>query len=381
MTGLAPVIAEGLYSYEIGGSERVGVELALQFRDRGYGVICFALHGSSGPFRDVLEQQNVRCIDLDYTTRPRYIRRVMFQAEVWRALRRERVAALHLHHATSLMLCGIAAKLAGVSRTVVTEHSIFQFQENVSYRRSVARYCRFADDITVVSSGQAEYFQQVIGAPRQRLHVVPNGVKVRSRSPATGARIRSEFKIPPEAFVFLYAGRLNEVKRLPILLRAVALWAPEFRARTRLILAGDGPDREALQELCATLGINVSVTFAGARADVGDVLSAADAFVMSSRTEGLPMALLESMAASVPCVATAVGGIPELLRDGAGLVVPPDSPEQLAMAMQRLVNEPTLRADLARTGLSRVQQHYSLDAVVTRYLGLLGLPERWHAAK
>jgi glycosyltransferase involved in cell wall biosynthesis len=119
------------------------------------------------------------------------------------------------------------------------------------------------------------------------------------------------------------------------------------------------------------------VTFAGARTDVHDLLMAADGFVMSSRTEGMPMAILEAMGAAVPCVSTAVGGIPGLLGGGAGLLVPVAAPAELATAMQRLVDDPALRADLVDRAMQRVVRDFSLDALVTRYLALLGLPAQW----
>jgi glycosyltransferase involved in cell wall biosynthesis len=375
VTVRTPVIAEGLYSYDIGGSERVGVDLALQFRTRGYEVICFALYGSRGPFRDLLEQAGVRCVDLDYSVRSRWLRRATFQAEVWRFLRHERVSALHVHHATALILCGIAARLARVPHTVMTEHALFQLKDRPKYRRSAARYCQFAQDITVVSADQLEYFHTELGVARERLHYVPNGVSVQSRNPVIGRRIREEFGVPRDAFVFLFAGRLNEVKNLPVMLRAVAAWIRPVCAR--LIIAGDGPERAMLEALSSSLGIDDLVNFAGARSDVRDLLMAADGFVMSSRTEGAPMALLEAMSASVPCVATAVGGIPGLLGEGAGLLVPSGSVEELSMAMRRLIDEPALCTGIASVALARVRLEYSLDTVVTQYLKLLGLPEHW----
>lgn len=376
MSSAAPVIAEGLYSFQIGGSERVGVDLALAFRDRGYQVICFALYGSEGPFKQTLEQQGIRCVNLDYTQRWRPSRRVTFQLEFWRFLRREKVSALHVHHAAALMLCGLAAKFAGVRRTVMTEHALFQLQERPDYRRSAVRYCKLADAITVVAPEQRDYFHNEIHVPLERLHYLPNGVAVRPRIPAVRARIRQEFSIDDDRFVFMYVGRLNEIKSLPTLLNAIALCAD---LRAHWLIVGDGPERAALEALRVTLGIESRVTFAGARTDVHDLLMAADGFVMSSRSEGMPMAMLEAMAAELPCVSTAVGGIPGLLVDGAGLLVPPAAPDQMAMAMRRVVEDSQLRASIIARASQRIATDYSLDAVVTRYLALLGLPAKWGA--
>jgi glycosyltransferase involved in cell wall biosynthesis len=373
-----PVIAEGFHSYQIGGSERVGFELALEFRRRGYQVICFALYGSEGPFREALAQQGIRCVDLNYMRRPRLTRRATFQAEVWRFLMREHVAGLHLHHANSLILCGLAARLARVRRTVMTEHAVFQFKESASYKRTARRYIRLADMVTVVSRDQLEYFRDELAVPAQRLRCVPNGVRILRPNAALRAAVRAEFAVAEDQFLFLYAGRLNEVKSLPTLLHAVAGWPQFMRAGATVLLVGDGPERQALDELTQALGIGDVVKFAGPRSDVDACMAAADAFVMCSRTEGLPMSLLEAMGASLPCLATAVGGIPELLRDGAGLLVPAGDATAMSAGMHRLMQDAELRKQLISAAGSRVAEEYSLDAVVTQYLELLALPPMWN---
>ena len=145
-----------------------------------------------------------------------------------------------------------------------------------------------------------------------------------------------------------------------------------------MCVVGDGTERAPLVQQCAALRLQSQVMFLGARDNVSDLLAAADAFVMSSRTEGLPMALLEAMAAEVPCVASAVGGIPELLADKRGLLAPPRDPMRLAEQMMALLSSSTLRAQLTSNATARVAEHYSLDVVADRYLDLLGLA---HAAQ
>jgi glycosyltransferase involved in cell wall biosynthesis len=107
---------------------------------------------------------------------------------------------------------------------------------------------------------------------------------------------------------------------------------------------------------------------------------AADAVVMSSRSEGLPMVLLEAMAAGVPCIATAVGGIPKLFGDDRGLSVPAQDPAKLASAMTSVARSPELRQRLVGNARENLQRHYALDAVVDRYLTLLGLPSNFTAS-
>jgi glycosyltransferase involved in cell wall biosynthesis len=104
---------------------------------------------------------------------------------------------------------------------------------------------------------------------------------------------------------------------------------------------------------------------------------AADGFALSSRSEGLPMVLLEAMAAHVPCVATAVGGIPELLSGGAGVVSPSGDPAQLASALLEVAANPSMRRTIAATGFAKVASTNNLDEVVDRYLALFSLPTYW----
>jgi glycosyltransferase involved in cell wall biosynthesis len=235
-------------------------------------------------------------------------------------------------------------------------------------------YCRYASDITVVEPRQLEYFRKELGFPIEKLHCIPNGVRVPNRSSELVEQKRREFGLGPDVFTFFYVGRLNQVKDLGTMLDAFAALAADGSLHTRLYLVGDGPEREMLETKRETLGLSERVTFLGARSDVSEVLMAADAFVMSSKSEGLPMALLEAMAAGVPCVATAVGGIPDLFGDDRGLSVPAQDALALAHAMAAIAQSPELRQRLVANATANLLRNYALDAIVNRYLELLGLP-------
>jgi len=275
-------------------------------------------------------------------------------------------------------LCGLAGRAAGLKKVVMTEHGLHQLQERPKYRRSAARYCRFADSITAVEPLQTDYFVNEMNVPREKLHCVANGVKIIPRIKEKRLAMRQALGIAEDVFAFFYVGRLNPVKDLDTLLQAVAQMPSDVSARIRLFLVGDGAERASLEQQHKQLKLLERVTFLGARSDVSDVLDGADAFVMSSVTEGLPMALLEAMAANLPCVATAVGGIPELFADDRGLAVPAKNPLALAEAMASLVRSPELRERIQRNALERVRDFYSLEAVTDQYLKLLGLPLRWN---
>jgi len=161
------------------------------------------------------------------------------------------------------------------------------------------------------------------------------------------------------------------------LLEAFAILPDELGSHTRLYMVGEGPERAMLEAKRAALALDDRVILLGARDDVLDLLMAADAFVMSSKSEGLPMVLLEAMAAGVPCVATAVGGIPALFGKDRGLLVRAQDPGDLAAAMATLARSPELRAGLVAKARENLMKNHTVDSIVDRYLQLLGLPPAW----
>lgn len=368
-----PVIAQGLFSYQIGGSERVGADLAIEFKRRGFRVICFAFYDTDGPIRKELIAAGIECVDLDYQTRRRVTRRLTYQFEFLRFLLRNRVDVLLVHHATALILCGIPARLARVSRVVMIEHGLHQLRDRPDYRRSAIRYCGYADVITGVDETIVRYFHKHMAVPAARLRYIPNGVHVRARDPQVRTATRDSLRLRTDDFAFLFVGRLQPEKDVGTLLHALSALPIAAHARTRLLIAGDGPQRQLLETLVQRLNLNDEVQFLGVRHDVSNLLSAADAFVMTSVTEGQPMALIEAMAAGLPCIATRVGGIPALLEGGAGILTNPASPQETAAAMMVLLDNPASRAGFTSEAVNRILRTHSLDSVATAYLDALGL--------
>ena len=138
-----------------------------------------------------------------------------------------------------------------------------------------------------------------------------------------------------------------------------------------LVLVGDGPDRAAIEGLVAELGLQGRVHFLGVRRDVPVVLRAADIFTLPSLSEGASITLMEAMAAGLPSVATGVGGMPEIMRDGIdGLLVPRQDPAKLADAFRTLASDEALRARMGAAARARAEAEYRLDQTVARYLAL-----------
>jgi len=193
-----------------------------------------------------------------------------------------------------------------------------------------------------------------------RIRAIPNGVEIPPDDPAARGRIRAELGLGA-APVLMATSRLHPQKGHRHLLDAFALLRASFPA-LRLAVVGDGSERQNLEEQARQLGLADSVAFTGFRADVADLLRAADLFVLPSLREGLPNTALEAMAAALPVVATAVDGVPEAVVAGeTGLLVPPGNAARLRDAVARLLTEPDLAARMGRAGRERVREHFALE--------------------
>jgi glycosyltransferase involved in cell wall biosynthesis len=183
--------------------------------------------------------------------------------------------------------------------------------------------------------------------------------------PTAAARgsARAALGLSPGITVVAFVGRLSPEKAPEVLLRAVR------GTGLTLLVAGEGPLRDVL-EAEADAG---QVRFLGFLPDVASVLAAADVLALPSRTEGLPMAALEAMAAGLPVVASAVGSLPEVLADGAGVLVPPGDVSALRRALERL-SSPKVRAAVGAEGRRRVESRYAATTMARRYRELLYQP-------
>lgn len=234
------------------------------------------------------------------------------------------------------------------------------------------RVVRRMDAVIVVSAALRDRLQTA-GVDAKRIHLVPNAIDAEAVHAAAAAgreAVRAEWGAADDQRVVIALGRLSPEKGHDVLLDAWAKAGLGARDDLRLVLIGDGAAREALEAQAAGLGLDVH--FAGWRTDPHACLGAADRFVLPSRTEGLPVALLESMAAGVPVVATDVGGVAHALRDGAGWVVPPEDAGALAGALTEAIDQPAGRAAIAservRTEFAATAQAEAIEAVYDRLL-------------
>ncbi|GJG86442.1 hypothetical protein tb265_16230 [Gemmatimonadetes bacterium T265] len=283
-------------------------------------------------------------------------------AQFARALRAERPAVFHAHlnWPLSCKFGLIAAALARTPAVVATEQLYVQIRRwrGIQFQRLIStgvdRYIAVSDE---VARGLASNF----GFPRAKIAVVRNAVPLEGFDRPAPPGLRAALDGGGRPLV-LTPARLHEQKGLDVLLDA-ATRVPD----ATFVLAGDGPLRDVLQTRARTLGIADRVRFLGARDDVPALLAASDLFVLPSLFEGLPLSVLEAMAARTPVIATRIGGTDEAVVDGeTGLLVPPRDPEALAAAIRRLLGDPALARRLAAAGHARVHREFSVATMTAQ---------------
>jgi glycosyltransferase involved in cell wall biosynthesis len=268
-------------------------------------------------------------------------------------MRRERPDIVHANSSKAGILGRLAAVLAGVPVRVFTAHG-WAFNAASGPASTLYRWAdRLMAPLTSVTICVSEREREAGIAARTcragRTVVIPTAVDAGAAPP-----VRREGRAP----VVVFVGRLAAPKDPVTLVRALAaVRGSAFTAR----IVGDGPERPAVEAEIRAASLLEHVELAGERRDVRRLLEDADVFVLSSRSEGAPLSILEAMAAGLPVVATAVGGIPEIVDDGTtGLLVPPGDAAALAAALERLLADAGLRARMGAAGWERVRERFDL---------------------
>jgi glycosyltransferase involved in cell wall biosynthesis len=288
-----------------------------------------------------------------------------------RFLRAQKVVAVQSHEFTANVYASMGARLAGVP-IVCTTHGK-NYWPHASYRRMAYRWAaRNARAFVAVSADLGGFICRTLAIPDNAVRVIRNGIDPNSfkRDPRTRAGVREELAIHPTQPLLLSCGELTHVKGHEFLLRALRQ-VLERCPDAVVAIAGHGPLRADLEALANSLGVSARVRFLGFRTDVPALLNAADIFVMPSLSEGLPLALLEAMSVGVPVVATAVGGVPELIRDGAtGWLVPERDVDALARALLGVIQSPGARERVIGHARQLCRAQYDLQATVRCYAEL-----------
>ncbi|MGW8267103.1 MAG: glycosyltransferase [Longimicrobiales bacterium] len=278
---------------------------------------------------------------------------------------------LHTHLLTSAVYGSMAATLAGNLPVVCTFHGSADVHPEDRMLGVKARILsRTGNSIVYVSHDLRAMLERRLGTRPDLGTVIHNGVS--PPNPAHVADLRGELQLGPHGSLVGSVGNIRGPKDYPTLLRAARL-VLDHGSDVHFVIAGDntGPRGEAIAAFRRALGLDANVHFLGFRRDVAAVIGALDLFVSSSASEGLPLATLEAQFLGVPVVLTAVGGVPEIVEHGkTGVLVPPGNPGALAEGISRLLNDRRLAGRMAAEGRRRVEQGFSLEGMLERYIAL-----------
>lgn len=297
-------------------------------------------------------------------------------------IRRRRSYDLVHFHGASLPLLSVLPLLAALRKKVIAK--VAALHQGVEAGDLSGHYGPLGPllaaslrrvDAFVATTAEIEAALVAEGYRPERIARISNFVETaRFAPPSPAARATARAGLGwSERRVLVHAGRLTARKAVDVLLTAFARALPRVNPGPQPLLAlvGDGPERAALEAQVQRLGLGEHVRFVGFQEDVVRYLHAADGFVLASRIEGLPNALLEAMACGCPVLATRIGGSLEAIADeGQGLLVPVDDVEALAGGLARLLDDAALRARLGAGAAARIQARFTLEATVPRYVEL-----------
>jgi glycosyltransferase involved in cell wall biosynthesis len=354
----------------LGGAETQVVRLAIELKKNGW-IVAVACLVAPTAYVGSLNADGIPVHSLDMPRGVPDPRAIWRLKSLLRALNPD-VVHSHMFHAN--LLCRVARLTCSFPVLICTAHNVRETSERGGqtwHKELLYRATDFlADTTTIICKAAFERYLRVGAVPAGKLTVIHNGVDTQYYSPSIERRTAARKTLNVgDQFVWLAVGRLVHQKDYPNLLRALTLIDD---GRWVLLIAGNGPLAHELKTQCAQFGVTGRVRFLGGREDIVDLYHAADAFVMSSRFEGLSAALLEAASMGLPSVVTRVGGNPDVVIDGVtGYVVEPENPEAIADAMLSIMQaRPKERRAFSVASRQRCLDRFQFEAITQNWLDL-----------
>ena len=351
-------------SFMRGGTERQFTRMATSLDPAAFDVHVCCLR-RDGPLAEEVGSAGMRITEFPLTSLHNFGTLRQF-AKLTKYLRNARIQILHAFGFYTDVFAVPAARMAGVPIILASRRELLNLRSRWQ-RRAVKFACRISTDVVVNSRAAAADVLDGGLANAERLHLIPNCIPLQAVEDAGDRKERrARLGIDGEALVVGTLCVLRPEKDIETFLRACRI-VRESVAGARFVIIGDGPQRKGLEDLTEKLALRDAVLFLGARDDVQPLLSVLDVFVLTSRTESFPNAILEAMAARLPVVATNVGGVPEVVEDGdTGFLVPPADGAGIAQRIIELLGDEGARRVMGDRALERVREKYSVERVSAR---------------
>jgi glycosyltransferase involved in cell wall biosynthesis len=354
---LRPRVLHVVDSLEIGGLERLVHDLIIARGGEGTSVACVT---SVGPFGQAL-----RKLGIAVTLIGRRGGFLLTTLRMWRHLRRFQPDVVHCHNFVGLVYGALAARLAGAVPAVMTRHGAAAPMGRLGDRLS--HYLIHRVSVVAVSRESTDLMEAWMGSGRP-VRYVPNGIFMGSyRHLLARETARAQLDLPESCFIVGIIARVTRAKGHQLLLDVFAGLQSKI-PKALLVIVGDGAELPAVKSYIRKLALEKSVLIMGERQDVPTILAALDVFCLPSETEGMPMTVLEAMAVGLPVVASDVGGIPELVKEGhTGLMVPPRAADELGAALLALARDPQRAREMGRAGRERLLKEFCLESTLSAY--------------
>lgn len=362
-------IVHVVYSLGMGGQERIISDLAFSQRKQGHEVAIFSLTRKDGPFHEMLEGYGIRIFE--FHKRDGFSPSLLFK--ICSQLRNLSADVVHTHNHMPNLYGAIAGFLSRTPTVINTRHGYGGVKTN-RRQEAIFRFSSlFTYRVVAVSKALVDHYIGIRAVSAEKVVCIPNGIDVKkysSASPSDRSDFRKELGISSNTPLCGIVSRLSSEKNLFLFIDAVRRVTNKMPT-AMFVIAGDGPERNALSAHISGNSLDDNVLLLGQRNDIPRLLSALDLFVLCSKTEGMPLTLIEAMAAGRPVIATDVGGVREVVEDGrTGIVIPSGDEVVLSEKMLELLLDRRKSKSLGSAAKERAFSHFHLSSMVDSYFKL-----------
>lgn len=352
-----PYVIHLIPSLEVGGMERLVSDLAIARTSGKTSILCLNKLGTLG-------EQIEKNVDIEVLEIPKNL--FLATWTVYKTLKILKPDIIHCHNLQAHFFGGICSILLPNTKVVLTKHG--QHIPSSGYTSKINKLTLKRSKIIGVSADITQLMQKWISKNNQPIEYIANGI---SLTPYKNLKLKEtakrELGIKQSTFCVGIVARLSPPKDHLLLIEAMAL-VSEIYPDIKLVIAGDGPLRSTIETYITSNHYDHVITMLGERKDIANILNALDVFALTSSSEGIPMTILEAMAANLPIIATNVGGIPQVvINEATGLLVKNQDKNGLVEAIKRLFESHELRKSLGEEGHLFLKNNYSISQVAAKY--------------